>query len=318
MRRKSRRILLLSGAVALLAATVYCIELAVPKQAYFIERAGQLVDRRHSETSDGATTSEYVHLVSSSGLEVDLRVYRPVFDGVDRLPVLLVLGGHRTGKDAVDLVGEPHGIAYAAIDYPYHGKQDLGGFAGSIAAIPGVQRAFLDSPPAVLMALNWLLEQEWVDAERVELAGVSLGVPFAAPAGALDTRFSRVWLLHGGGDNVLWVAGNLDRQIGGDRLRRWVARLMLFAVYGNSFDTRRWIPEIAPRPLIIVMARNDDFVTEAARAPLIAAAESPDVELIWTQGRHIGPNRRNELEQLLAIVRARISDAETDTMEDPT
>ena len=99
-------------------------------------------------------------------------------------------------------------------------------------------------------------------------------------------------------------------------LRRWVARLTLFAVYGNSFDTRRWIPEIAPRPLIIVMARDDDFVTAAARAPLLAAAESPDVELIWTQGKHIGPNRRNELEQLLAIVRDRISDADTDTMED--
>ena len=86
MSGKSRRILLLSGAVVILAAAVYCVELAVPKRAYFIERAGTLVERSHTQTEHAGTTSDYVHLVSSSGLEVDLRVYRPTFDGVNKLP----------------------------------------------------------------------------------------------------------------------------------------------------------------------------------------------------------------------------------------
>ena len=243
-----------------------------------------------------------------------MRVFRPDYDDQRKLPVLLLLGGYRTGKDAVDLVGEPQGIAYAAIDYPYRGTQPLSSFAGSVAAIPSVQRAFLDSPPAVLMALNWLLEQPWVDEQRIELAGVSLGVPFAAPAGALDERFSRVWLMHGGGNNVDWVAGNLYGQIESDLLRRLVARVALFAVYGNSFDTRRWIPEIAPRPLIIVMARDDDFVPRKAQQPMLEAARQPNVELLWTQGRHIGPRREDELRQLLAIVHGRMAETETDAI----
>ena len=307
MRRKPRRMLLVFAAAVLVAAAVYCIELAIPKRAFFIDRAGTLVGQAQTQTRHARTTSETVHLVSSSGLEVDMRVSRPAYDGERKLPVLLVLGGYRTGKDAVDLVGEPKHIAYAAIDYPYDGKQDLGDFWTSVAAIPGIQDAFLDSPPALLLALEWLLEQPWVDTKRVELAGISLGVPFAAPAGALDARFSRVWLMHGGGDNVSWVSGQARHRIENEALRRITVRLILFAVYGNSFNTERWIEEIAPRPLVIVVAHDDDFVSAAAREPMLEAARAPHVELIWTQGKHIGPRRRDELGQLLAIVRARIS-----------
>jgi hypothetical protein len=113
-------------------------------------------------------------------------------------------------------------------------------------------------------------------------------------------------MLHGGGDNVSWVSHNARRHIDNDVLRHLTARTVLFIVHGRSFVTQRWIPEIAPRPLIIVAARNDDYVPPEAQQPLIEAARAEHVELIWTEGRHIGPNRGDELEQLLIIVRDRI------------
>ena len=67
-------------------------------------------------------------------------------------------------------------------------------------------------------------------------------------------------MLHGGGDNVSWVSHNARRHIDNDVLRHLTARTVLFIVHGRSFVTQRWIPEIAPRPLIIVAARNDDYV----------------------------------------------------------
>ena len=161
------------------------------------------------------------------------------------------------------------------------------------------------------LALTWLLEQEWIDTERAELAGASLGVPFALVAGAIDERFSRVWMLHGGGDNLAWVSHAARRHIDNDFMRRQLSRLALFLVHGNSFDPQRWIPEIAPRPLIMVAARDDDFVPYEAQAPLEAMARSPNVELIWTDGRHIQPNRGNELQQLIAIVRNRVLGTES-------
>ena len=89
-------------------------------------------------------------------------------------------------------------------------------------------------------------------------------------------------------------------------MRQLTARTALFVVHGSSFDTRRWISEIAPRPLVIVAARNDDYVPAEAQEPLIEAARRDHIELIWTGGRHIGPSRGDELQQLLIIVRDRV------------
>ena len=294
MSSRRRRLLKAAGLIIALAVAAYCLELAIPKRDYFLRRTGQLEEIQHHRERTGDEWHEHVHLVSSSGLEIDMRVYRPDYDGERALPVLLLLGGFRTGKDA--------------IDYPYTGQHDLGTFWGSVRAIPGAQQAFLDAPAGLMLALQWLLEQPWADEERIELAGVSLGVPFAAPAGALEQRFSRVWLLHGGGNNTAWVDGSTRRRIRNDFLRGLATRLTLFAVYGNSFDTERWIKEIAPRPLVIVLARDDDFVPQLAKEPLIRAAESPHIELLWTDGRHIQPSRQKELQQLLRLVKAGISD----------
>jgi hypothetical protein len=57
---------------------------------------------------------------------------------------------------------------------------------------------------------------------------------------------------------------------------------------------------------VIVEARNDDFVPREAQEPFIAAAESEYIELVWTDGRHIRPTRKEELQQLLDVVLSRI------------
>ena len=301
-----KRVVAIVG-VLLAVFVVYCIELAVPKHDYFTTRTGSLLNHDSAENVRSGNVHESVRLESSTGLQIDMRVLRPMTAADELLPVLILLGGYETGKDGVDLVGDPDGMAFAAIDYPYQGEQALDGFWESSSAIPAVQKAFLDSPPAVSLAVSWLLQQSWIDPERIELVGVSLGVPFAAVAGAVDERISRVWLMHGGADNVSWVAHNARDRIENDFLRGLVARVALFAVYGNSFQTQRWIPEIAPRPLIIVAARSDDFVPRESQQAFIQAANAENVELIWTEGRHIGPRRRQELQQLLEIVTQRIA-----------
>ena len=296
--------------VATLAIGVYCLELAIPKRDYFLERKGQLARIEVLEQQIPYAAGQTVQLEASTGLLVDLRVLRPLTRAGERLPTIVVIGGERTGKDAVDLVGVPLGVAYVALDYPYHGDQELDAFWESVTAIPSVQQAFLDSPPALSLSLDWLEDQDWFDPTRVELVGVSLGVPFAAAAGALDARFTRVWLLHGGADNVQWVMHAGRRYIENETLRGLAARGALFVVYGNSFRTSRWIREIPPRPLVVVAAMNDDFVPAAARQAFIDAAARGDAEIVWTEGMHIRPNRRDELGQLLDIVLSRIDGAE--------
>jgi hypothetical protein len=233
---------------------------------------------------------------------VDLRVLVPPEAETRKVPLLLVLGGHRTGKHAIDLVDEPNGIAYASIDYPYAGKHSIKGFRQAIAAVPGIQAAFLDTPPALMLALDWLSRQDWFDPARAELVGVSLGVPFAAVAGALDERFSRVWLIHGGADNYHWVMHAARGAIENQWLRSVAVRSALLLAHGNSFRTEEWLEQIAPRPAIIVSARDDDRVPSSAQQGFIDAELHDHVRLIWTGGKHIGPNREAELSELFSLV----------------
>jgi len=299
-----RRVYTAVALVPVLLIALYYVELATPQREYLLERPGALTRREVVVSTRAGGIRETIQLESSTGLEVDMRVLRPAT--ATGLPVVVIVGGHRTGKDAVDLLGEPRGAAFAAIDYPYHGSHSLRGFREIVAAVPAIQRAFLDTPPALSLALDWLLEQPWVDRDRVELVGVSLGVPFAAVAGALDERFTRVWLIHGGGDNLSWVMHAGRKQIENETLRRLAARGALLIAYGNSFNTGQWIREIAPRPLVIIAARKDDRVPPAAQVPLIEAASGDSVELIWTDGQHIGHGRQYELQQLLETVLSRI------------
>jgi cephalosporin-C deacetylase-like acetyl esterase len=306
-RMSLRKALLIALALIVVVVGLYGLELAIPKRDYFMERHGTLVSADLSEASSGGVVQKLVRLESSTGLRVNMRVVRPQTAPGQTLPVIIVMGGEGTGKDAVDLVGTPKGVAYLALDYPYEGDQELDAFWESLTAIPGIQQAFLDSPPAMSLALDWALQQSWVDSDNVELVGASLGVPFTAVAGALDDRFTRVWLLHGGAENVPWVMHVGKRYVENKFLRGLLARAALLLVYGNSFETLDWIPEIAPRPLVIVAARDDDFVPPEAQQPFVEAAEASEhIEIVWTEGRHIRPTRREELQQLLDIVLSRI------------
>jgi fermentation-respiration switch protein FrsA (DUF1100 family) len=301
-----RRILLYATVLLLVALGIYVLELAIPKRDYFTERRGTLAATEILVSSENGTVQKTLRLESTSGLSVRMRVARPATAPGETLPVIIVMGGENTGKDAVDLVGEPDGVAYVALDYPYDGDQELDAFFESIAAIPDIQQAFLDSPPAMSLALDWVAQQPWFDEQRVELVGASLGVPFTAVAGAIDSRFTRVWLLHGGADNVSWVMHAGRKYIRNEFLRGIVARGALLLVYGNSFRTLDWIPEIAPRQLVVVMAKDDDYVPPEAQAPFVEAAGSEHVDVIWTEGQHIRPTRKEELQQLLDVVLSRV------------
>ncbi len=306
----------ISLAASLVAIAVWIADLRSEQRDRLLARHGTLTAttaNTQAIIADGAGAApggyldETVSLSADTGLRVDLRVRRPEVAPGQRLPLLLLLGGHRTGKDAVALAGAPDGIACAAIDYPYEGSQRLRGLWQILRAIPDIQQAFLDTPPALSLALDWLLAQPWADPERAELVGVSLGVPFAAAAGALDERFRRVWLIHGAGDNHAWLAHNLREDFPVDWRRAVMTEFFYTLIYAESFRTARWVESIKPRPTVIIAARQDERLPPEALEPLPAiAAREPAVDLLWTEGLHIESGRPEVIRQLLDLVLERV------------
>ncbi|UCE90186.1 MAG: hypothetical protein JSW10_05045 [Pseudomonadota bacterium] len=310
--RRSRRLagvlLIAVGVLALVGTALLFVQVIPDPAPGFLERKGTLADVRETFAGVlGDTTLHELTLTASSGLQVDLsvRVPRPV---TGPQPLVLLLGGKRTGRDAVRLAPDTRGVALAALSYPHFGAADTNGASDGLALLLNLrqmQRALIDTTPAVLLALDYLLAQPYVDPRGVELVGVSLGAFLMSIPGALDVRAGRVWLVHGAGDPDGVLAHLLEQQIAYAPLRRAVGRLLGALFCTHHLRPERWVGQISPRPVIIINARGDEAFPLASIEALHRAAREP-VEIIWTSGPHIMPGREQVVEQLAQLVLARV------------
>ena len=267
---------------------------------WFNDRQGRIADIVTQESiSEDGQLSESVRLKSDSGLEVFFRVIRDLNSDAPR-PVLLILGGHRTGSDAVDLFGRVDQRAIVGMDYPYDGPDKVKGVIPVLRTIPPARRAILDIVPAVSLVLDWLLEQVWVDKEKVIIVGASFGVPFAATAAARDQRIRGVMLIHGAADIRLWLEVQVARRIDTQFLHYPLGTILYWLAYGPVFDTGKRIAAVTPRPVLIVGARNDER-TPAGQAEVLFDSAGEPRRLRFTEGQHIQPNRKSIVDELLRI-----------------
>jgi pimeloyl-ACP methyl ester carboxylesterase len=300
LRKLALYVLLAIILVPAIALTWLRWEAGRPQDDRFRERHGRLtiISVAESITRDDQV-SEFITLHSDSGLAVSLRTIRDASNH-DRLPVLIVLGGHRTGSDAVELFGHVGNRAVVALDYPYDGPEKVKGIVAISRTIPLARRAFLDTPPAVSLVMDWLTEQPWVDTEQVILVGASLGVPFAAASAARDKRITGALLVHGAADNRLWIEAQIARRSDHRLLHKPVSTIFHWLAYGPTFDTAKNVAAIAPRPVLIIGARDDERTPAGQTEALFAAAREPKT-LRWTEGRHIEPGRSEIVADLLHI-----------------
>ena len=247
-----------------------------------------------------------VHLTAASGLEVAVSVKWPAddpdFDG--RRPLILLLGGHRTGRDAVNLVRDTRGTIVAAMSYPFAGNPRVKGL-GVLPEIPAIRGALLDTPPALMLTLDHLLMRPDVDSAAVELVGVSLGAPFVCIAGALDARVSRVWSIHGAGDPRALLEHNLQRQVPFAPARAALASTAYLLINGPKLAPERWVGMIAPRPFVMINAEEDERLPRAAVERLYDHALAPR-DLTWMPGAHVLPRRADLVQALVDSVLARV------------
>ena len=246
-----------------------------------------------------------VHIIATSGLAVDLVLRRAVADSARRLPLAVILGGHHTGREAARLVGDTHGVIVAALSYPFTGdpRPDAATF---LREIPQIRDAFLDTPAAVMLALDYLLRLPDVDTSHVEAVGVSLGAPFACIAGALDKRFTRVWALHGSGGSYVPLEANMRRTIHVAPLRWVAAGVANVIIAGPRLDPVHWVGRIAPRPFVMVNATGDERLPRESIEALYEAAREPK-EIIWMSGTHIHADSAT-IRRLVDVVMARVRD----------
>jgi len=260
------------------------------------ERHGKLVDIEVGAPIDveGKLIDREVHLTSSSGLRVELLVRRPAGElGKSPRPAVLLLGGIRTGKTSAQLVPDTHGTIVVGMSYPTHLTK-----IRELSHILPARRAVIDTPPALMLAVDYLLTREDVDPERIELLGVSLGAPFVCVAGALDPRIARIWSMYGGGDPERLFDQSLKKEVGSPWLRRPAAWLLTVLSYAAVLAPEDYVAEIAPRPFVMINADADERIPRECVEVLYAAAREPK-ELVWIEGGHLD---KHDLEQVTRLV----------------
>jgi len=293
---------LLFGVITATGIVVFVADAGRDRDRYFLERRGTAIDVAAPQKQSG--DSALLRLVSDAGLDVMIRVIRPAPTTTAPLRTLLIIGGHRTGSRAVELADRPACCNIVAIDYPMDGELESDTLASMMSSVTSVRRAALDTVPAISLAVTWLEKQEWVDKQQIELVGASLGVPFATTAAALDARIDKLWLIHGAADNYAWIHYNVGLRGTGPLLQPVYTRLIYWLLYADSFDTGERIRSVAPRPVVIIGARDDERTPAGQTETLFALAGEPK-ELLWTDGAHIEPDRSEIVNRLLRLLQVR-------------
>jgi dienelactone hydrolase len=285
-------------AAAVILATLLARALPDPTPG-FNNRKGRLAEAQITASwREGDSVVREICLISSSGLKVELTVREPVGARSPR-SLVIILGGQRTGRDAALLLEDAQGVVLAGLSYPYRGDPDAR-LSALLLDLPDIQRALLDTPPAVLLALDYLLEQPFVDPERVELVGVSFGAFIVSVPGAIDERVRRVWLIHGAGEPIAVLERVLQPEIPFGPARRAVARLLAVFSCSHHLRPERWVGRIAPRPVVVVHSSEDEaFPRSSLEALHRALGESS--EIIWIPGNHVNP-RRTEIVHIIGDV----------------
>jgi hypothetical protein len=297
---------LVAGALLLvgLALSLAWLLLPVWPQPDFLARKGELVAAEvnsESRLADGRLFE--ISLRSSSGLAVELALRVPDTTLPGR-PLVVLLGGQETGRAAAELVPDPRGVIIAALSYPFGTVPYRDGLKLA-CALGRIQRGILDTPPAVLLALDYLLGRPDLAPGRVELAGISFGAYLAAVPAALDRRIERLWLIHGSGDPAAVLEAGLRKRIPSPPLRAASAWLLATAAAAHHLSPELWVARVAPRPVVVVNATADSALPARAVATLHQALVPP-YEILWTPGDHVHPKRPETIRAITDLLFQRI------------
>lgn len=231
---------------------------------------------------------EYRHLELSTENIDDIEAYisLPLVRYIEKIPVIIVLGGLEIGIHNFRYISEPGNNAIIIFQYPYQPDQWINNSA--IRQIPIVRKSILDVPAQVLCLIDWINRQSWADTDRITLTGYSFGALFVPAIYHLDNVKSQKLgpgvIAYGGTDIYLLLMTNMKKtRLPFRMMESWFAATTLHPIE----------PEIhlehMNNEFLVINGTLDDQIPEESWKKLHDLIPEPKTIFILEEG-HMHPN----------------------------
>lgn len=302
MRELLRGFLLITASVGTVSI-LHLVHLSFKDYASeFLTRRGRLMQAQLTPAGGTEANQKFwLHLTSSSSLAVDCGLLVPRERG-KRFPVIIVLGGKATGKDAVDFALELDDVIIAAPDYLYKPRHSYT-LPQFLLDVPAIRRALLDMVPAVMLLTDYLFTRPDVDTTKLVIVGYSFGAPLVPVIVAHDRRAAAAAIVYGGGDLQSLIRHNV-RRYEGPVMSECVAQLGGLLL--RPIEPLRYIHDVSPTPLIMINGTQDEQIPRHNAELLYAAAREPKTHL-WIESKHVHPRNPALTHRIIETLRRELS-----------
>jgi hypothetical protein len=210
--------------------------------------------------------------------------------------VVITYAGAKTSDAILRLIPPKDDLVVVAVQYPWTPPRTL---LERVRMPYDVRQAAYRTVAGGILAVDYLVRDERLDANRILLLGASLGSIFATIHGAIDARVPQVVLVHGGAD----LSTTLNAAM--PRVPRWLrpAAVRVARIPIDTFDPAHYVARISPRRLLVIAARDDQQFPAAAVLAFFDRARQPK-ELRWTNTRHVGVRDRTTVDAVMSELNA--------------
>lgn len=203
--------------------------------------------------------------------------------------VLHILGGDFPLSRTVANYLAQNGVAALFVKMPYYGPRRDPAIPRRMVAknpdetVAGMTQAVLD----IRRAADWLATRPEINPDRLGITGISLGGIMSALAGGIDSRFSRVGIVLGGGKlgEAVW---NLNHREADEFRRQWLASGRTrdeFVSRIEAVDPATYGHRMRGRRVLMIEAAHDEVIPpENARA--LHASIGNEARLVWLNSGH--------------------------------
>ena len=224
-------------------------------------------------------------------------LWRAASDNAVQPWTVVLLGGIGTGDRAALLIPDEIPANVLAIDWPWDGKLQMG-VSEFASQLPKIRESILRSPAVVALGVEACKDQPEVDASRVALLGVSLGVPPTLAALQLSDDVGAIALLDGAANIQALLRNDMDGYV----KQGWLAD-MLAAVGARliiAIEPIRNAEAATSVPTLLVNAKNDERLPIETVEALHAAMPHADTQ--WRADIHVNPGRPETIAKLAVFV----------------